>query len=161
MVISINLTKDYVAYVDPIDADLVSFKWKAKIELCIGYELVYAVTSNNISIGMHRIILSRILDRPLLSTEYCDHIDGNPLNNSRCNLRLATNSQNQMNRRVSNNKSCPLKGVTWHKQCQKWQAQIKINNKNKHLGIFGSPEEAHEAYCKAATELFGEFARKA
>ena len=40
---------------------------------------------------------------------------------------------------------------------QKWHAQIGVNGKVKHLGYFPTPELAHEAYCKGAHELHGEF----
>lgn len=33
-----------------------------------------------------------------------------------------------------------------------------LNGKNKHLGYYDTPEAGHAAYCKAASELHGEFA---
>lgn len=103
---------------------------------------------------LHKIIAERAgLD---LSNEI-DHKDGNPLNNQRGNLRSATKSQNAMNRK-SNNK-LGFKGVTYSKAAQRWQAQIQANGKKRYLGSFDTPEEAHEAYCEAANEHFGEFAR--
>ena len=51
-----------------------------------------------------------------------------------------------------------FKGVTWHKKAGKWQAQIKINNKYKYIGLFTTKEEANSAYKQAACDLFGEFA---
>jgi hypothetical protein len=47
--------------------------------------------------------------------------------------------------------------VSFKKSRNKWQSQIKINGKTKHLGLFETEIEAHEAYCKAAAELHGEF----
>ena len=51
--------------------------------------------------------------------------------------------------RIPTNK---YKGVYWNKNANKWQSQIKINGKQKHLGSFTSEEEAHEAYQKALKE---------
>ena len=87
-----------------------------------------------------------------------DHINGIKDDNYIENLREATNAENQWNRTKRDNNTSGFKGVCWNKAAQKWQAQIRINNKVKYLGLFDSPEEAYAAYCKAAKELFGEFA---
>ena len=71
-----------------------------------------------------------------------DHIDGNPLNNRIDNLRLVTCQQNHFNR-------TKVKGYTWDKKARKWQAYIKLNGKQKHLGLFESEQEAHQAYLKS------------
>lgn len=87
-----------------------------------------------------------------------DHEDTDPGNNIWSNLRLATDSQNNANRRsycISG-----LKGVYLHKKTGKWQASIK-KGKNIYLGLYATPEEAHEAYCKAAVKYYGSFARTA
>ena len=44
------------------------------------------------------------------------------------------------------------KGVSWKKNRNKWQSQIKINGKSKHLGYFTSEEDAAESYQKALEE---------
>jgi hypothetical protein len=90
---------------------------------------------------------------------HVDHINCNPLDNSFANLRLATNAQNACNRGKPSTNSSGYKGVTWKKLKNKWSAQIMINYKKKNLGYFNTPEEAHAAYCKAAKELHGDFAR--
>jgi hypothetical protein len=45
---------------------------------------------------MHRDILGLLRDDPRV----VDHIDGNPLNNCRANLRICTQAENTMNRRL-------------------------------------------------------------
>lgn len=90
-----------------------------------------------------------------------DHIDGNRLNNKFSNLRLATQTQNARNRGPNKKSKSGLKGAYWSKSQQTWTSQITINNKSIHLGYFLTPELAHMAYCKAAAELHGDFARGA
>lgn len=90
--------------------------------------------------------------------EFIDHIDGNPLNNSIENLRSATRSQNNTNKRAAKNSSSKYLGVGWHKRDERWHAQICVNNKNKHLGYFTDEKEAAQSYDQAASKYFGEFA---
>lgn len=88
-----------------------------------------------------------------------DHINGDPQDNRIVNLREADDSLNQANRKLSPKTTSGLKGVTWNKRCRKWQAAVKVRGKNYHLGLFVDPQEAHQAYLRAATKHFGEFAR--
>ena len=89
-----------------------------------------------------------------------DHIDGDPLNNQKNNLRLCTNADNSRNsrkqRRVTSSR---FKGVCWHKIGKKWMASIEANGNAIYLGLFNNEEEAAHAYDQSATKLFGEFAR--
>jgi len=79
-----------------------------------------------------------------------DHISGCRTDNRICNLREATGAENMQNHRnpPSSNKSGFL-GVSLRLELKKYQACIKIMGKNKHLGLFDTPEQAHEAYLKA------------
>jgi hypothetical protein len=88
-----------------------------------------------------------------------DHVKGNTLDNRRSKLRIATQSQNLKNSKKHRDNTSGYKGVSWHKQCRKWVAQICNNYKHIHLGLFDSPQEAHKAYKKAAIEIAKEFAR--
>ena len=62
-------------------------------------------------------------------------------------------------RRIRKDNKSGFKGVTWSTAANKWAASITINGKRKHLGTFASAKEAHNAYCRAAENAFGEFAR--
>lgn len=86
-----------------------------------------------------------------------DHINGNRSDNRLCNLRAATHAQNSRNRKLNANSTTGLKGVS--RQGGKFQASIRHDGKIIYLGIFGTPEAAHRAYCAAAVEYHGEFAR--
>lgn len=78
-----------------------------------------------------------------------DHIDGNRLNDSISNLRDVSAEENQRNRKSGNkNSTSSLLGVSYHKQTGKWRAQLCITT-TKHLGLFDTEQEAHNAYLEA------------
>ena len=104
------------------------------------------------TIFMHRVIMSNPAGMSV------DHKDQNPLNNQRSNLRICTVQQNNQNRRKYLQGSSKYKGVSWHKTEGKWQAQIRVNSKAKHLGLFKNEIDAAIAYNKIAKETQGEFA---
>jgi hypothetical protein len=91
-----------------------------------------------------------------------DHRDGNRANNAITNLRLAAYALNARNRRVHKNKVVGLKGVTKlisNTGAIRFQARITVDKKTIHLGsAYKTPEQAHAAYCAAATAHFGVFA---
>lgn len=160
---AIQLTKNQVTTVDIVDSDLSQFNWQAQPcnTYASGLEYLarrqYMKQSKKFMVYMHRVILSRILERELLPNEIADHINGNPLDNRRSNIRLATRSQNNMNKRKGSRNVSGFKGVSLHKETQKWVAKIGKNGTYKHLGLFNTPEEAFEAYCNAGAEHHGEF----
>ena len=88
-----------------------------------------------------------------------DHENERKHDNRLANLRPATQSQNLQNtgRRKSNTSG--FKGVSWQKCAKKWAAYITVNYRRTHLGLFPTPELAHQAYCAAATKHHGAFAR--
>lgn len=86
-----------------------------------------------------------------------DHINGVRSDNRLVNLRLATRSQNAQNqKRAHRDATTGKRGVTLHKRTGRYAAQIFINGTNKHLGLFGSPDEA-EAARIAAEKLLHPF----
>ena len=87
-----------------------------------------------------------------------DHIDGDKINNKINNLRLATKSQNNMNRSIlgSNNNS-GYTGVGWNKKDKKWSARITIDGVRKFLGYFINIEDAIKARKEGEIKYFGEF----
>lgn len=82
-----------------------------------------------------------------------DHLNGNSLDNRKQNLRICTNRENQQNR--TNHRSGRLVGASFHKETGKWRARIKIDGNQKHIGLFKTEIEAHEAYMNALKELAG------
>lgn len=103
---------------------------------------------------MHRVILNT--PKGMES----DHINGDGLDNRRCNLRICTTSQNQQNQQTQSRiKSSGFKGVNWAKRANKWVARIVIAKKEMWLGSFDSELKAALAYDNAAKKYFGEFSK--
>jgi hypothetical protein len=165
--IKIELTQNKVALVDEIDKDLVERNWcayKSGNAYKSGKHIIrfYATRYEHINgkykkIRMHRVILERMLGRELIKGEDVDHINHDGLDNRRVNLRLATHAENMRNRVKRINCSSEYKGVCWYKPNKKWQAEIRIDGKQKRLGRFESEIEAAKAYDIAAIGAYGEF----
>lgn len=155
--IPLRLNKHFTAIVDFIDGDLQIYKWSSSKGYAHRIDKTNGVNSR---VVLHRVIMSRVLKRELLPDELVDHIDHNPCNNRRSNLRLATPAQNAKNSRKQSNNTSGYKGVTFNPAAKKkkWIAQITSNGKAKNLGTFYTREEAAIAYNLAASELHGEFA---
>jgi len=89
-----------------------------------------------------------------------DHINGDTLDNRRCNLRLVTIKENQANRRMNYNNAVGYKGVRRTKSGKKYTARLcrRLNRgktKEIHLGTFTSLQEAAMAYDRKAIEIYG------
>ena len=107
---------------------------------------------------MHRIIANA------KEGESVDHVNGNPLDNRKENLRVCTMSQNLANQKLRKDSTSGFKGVSKNQsKTNPWRAYInrKDGKKTKqyHLGLFKTPEEAARAYNEKAKELFGDFAK--
>ena len=87
-----------------------------------------------------------------------DHIDRNPLNNRRNNLRFATLQENNRNRNVFKNNTSGIIGVNWEEKRNKWRTRIYINKKRLELGFFANKEDAIRARLIAEKEHYGKFA---
>lgn len=88
---------------------------------------------------------------------YIDHINGDKQDNRILNLRDVTHRENMLNN--AKTRSGSLGGCYFEKRRNKWQAQIRTNNKTKYLGRFNTEKDAHEAY-KKALRLFEELGSK-
>jgi hypothetical protein len=82
-----------------------------------------------------------------------DHKNEITTDNRLENLQLITHRQNIEKYWLTKNTSSQYTGVFWHKQRNKWQTQIRIAGKKKHLGLFTDEYEAHLVYQKALQEV--------
>lgn len=116
------------------------------------------------AISMHRAIWEAH-NGPIPAGYEVDHIDrisrvGSLFDNRLENLRLATRPQNARNVKCHKDTASGLKGAYKSKSKSKpWRSCIMVNGKYIDLGGYNTAEEAHAAYCKAAAELHGDFAR--
>lgn len=103
---------------------------------------------------MHRMVMGICPGDP----RFVDHRFGKKNDNRKSELRICTIQQNGFNsKRRSHNKS-GFKGVVKVDRDPPWRASIVINKKQRYLGLFETPELAHEFYCLAADMAYGEFA---
>ncbi|HOD97833.1 MAG TPA: HNH endonuclease [Syntrophales bacterium] len=148
----IPLTNGQKAIVDDEDFDKVSaFNWFLVHERN-GTKRARRTTPDYID--MARIVLE------VPGGFIADHINGNPLDNRKANLRLASKQQNLRNRGKGlwlGRSSSRYKGVCFLRG--KWQAQISKDQRAIYLGTFPCQFCAALAYDIAAVEHFGEFAR--
>lgn len=144
----IKLTQGKFALVDDADFEFLSlFKWYCNKGYACRHDSKDSVEY------MHTL---------LTGWRMTDHIDMNKLNNCRVNLRKTDASSNQWNRGKKKTNTTGFKGVSYINKPhlkKRYTAQIMANRKNYFIGNFLTPEEAHEAYKKAAIELHGEFAK--
>ena len=87
-----------------------------------------------------------------------DHIDGNRYNNKIENLRATDQSKNALYARKKSHNTSGVKGVHFHRICNKWWARISIDGKRKSLGLFDDLELAELVMMEAREKHHGEFA---
>lgn len=149
-----NTTLGNPILVDDIDSDLLIYSWSESS----GRK--YASNSiNGRWCYLHTLIMERVLGRKLNRGEVVDHINGQPLDNRRSNLRIATDSQNKANSKKRNGAN-KYRGVypSNHK-AKPFRACITADGKQRTIGYFETEEEAAQARDRVAQEVWGEFAR--
>ena len=150
----IELTQDQVAIVDDDDYEYLSqWKWYAhKRTRKNGDKFDARTRSGNKKILMHRLIM-----KVLQAEIEVDHINGNPLDNRKDNIRCCTRQENSRNSNSGRKNKFGYKGVTV--QNKNIYAQIFDGKKHIFMSGFRTIEEAALSYDKKAIELFGDFAK--
>lgn len=133
--------------VDRID-DVIDTKWYQRPD---GY-----VAANNYRGRGYTYLHSVVLNKNDNSV-YTDHRDRDRLNNRESNLRVATPSQNGMNKNVRSNNTSGRVGVHWSEGNQKWCAMICSHGRHINLGYFDDFDDAVTRREVAEREYFGEF----
>lgn len=75
-----------------------------------------------------------------------DHINGVKDDNRLINLRDVPRRINQQNQRRAIGGRTGLIGATFHRATGKYRARVWVDGRNISLGLYATPEEAHEAY---------------
>jgi len=139
----IKLTQNRVALVDDDDFDWLSqYKWAAHWERCT--RSFYARRHFRIGPGkygklpMHRAILGLSFG----DKRQVDHKDHNTLNNQRSNLRIVDCRQNHYNR-------IGVGGYRRRHDIGRYEAYIRVEGRQKCLGMFDTADDAHAAYLAA------------
>lgn len=150
-----EIQEDYVIMYDlnnkSFYVDLDDF-WKVK-DICWHVDLNGYVIgwTNGKDVGLHRFITN------CPDSMDVDHINHDTTDNRKKNLRIATRSQNMMNRGLQDNNTSGVTGVYWNKGRKKWEVQIGVNSKTIFLGHFTNFDDAVKARKEAENKYFGEF----
>lgn len=160
------ITQDYLKHFLDYNSNTGVFTWKinrtknTKAGDVAGYNMpdgYIRITLGGIKYKAHR--LAWLYVNGVMPELMIDHINGNPSDNRIQNLRLATDNQNQYNKKISINNTSGIKGVSFHKPSKRWQASIRINGKRLHLGYFDDIKIAESIIIDARIKYHNEFAR--
>lgn len=117
----------------------------------------YQVKINSCAYLNHRIIFAIYNNTINFNDKQIDHIDNNKINNNPINLRLANNSENQHNKGKSKRNTSGEKNIFLVKTNNKYRCTIRHRDKNIHIGIFNTLQEAVLARDLKIKELIGKF----
>lgn len=109
----------------------------------------------------HRIIFAIYNNTINFQDKNIDHIDGNSLNNSPENLRLATASQNSFNSKKRKDNTTGYKNIQCRKDKEigKFIVRLQLNGKFIRVGSYKTLEEALQVRDSKLKEMVGEFYR--
>ena len=130
-----------------------SRRWR----MCNNY-VITTINKNDkrYTVYLHRFIMG-VADKEL----EVDHINGDQLDNRRCNLRVCTHADNRKNNKMYKSNTTGVTGVSYRADCpaRPYVASICVGGKQKCLGYYPTIETATEARRKAEQMYFGDFTR--
>ena len=89
-----------------------------------------------------------------------DHINCNPKDNRKSNLRICTQGENILNKSFMSTNTSGFIGVNYQTDRDRYDPEIRYKNKRCHLGYVKTLEEAVYKRYIAEKYVFGEFANK-
>ena len=107
----------------------------------------------NKKIKLHRYLMGVVEKEDII----IDHINRNPLDNRKCNLRKGNTVLNTYNKDYSSNSTSKVKGVSWNKAMQKWRGQVQVNGVRKYTNPFKSFESCVEVTEALRKEMYEEY----
>ena len=113
----------------------------------------YAATNMTIN-HKHKIVKFHQIVMGQKKGYLVDHINRNPLDNRKENLRFVTHTANLVNSKTPATSTSGYKGVSWRKDSNKWRAHISISGKTINLGCYEKLEDAVEARKRAEEKYF-------
>lgn len=106
---------------------------------------------NSKNIMLHKLIM----DCP--KNKVVDHINHDPLDNRKSNLRICSQNENRFNSRIRKDNTTGYPGIMFIKKSNKYRAKITKNGITHNLGYFNTLEEAIKVRKEAEEKYFGEF----
>lgn len=108
-----------------------------------------------------KVALHRLVSDNLKRTQGydVDHINRNPYDNRKCNLRLIPHCLNVVNsEKALSNSGCRYKGVSWHKRSQKWQVHLVHKGIKYYGGLHDTQKDAAIKANEIMKQIHGEHA---
>jgi hypothetical protein len=150
----IKLTRGYSTEIDDSCFEIIKpYSWHVVVGKS-GKDYVYAVATVRDAITGKRkaLVLQRLITN-CPAGFVVDHLNGNTLDNRLDNLRICTQAQNLLNRKMQTNNTSGIPGVYFSGGV--WRARIRSGKSRIYLGSFDSPELARIARFDALRQLNG------
>lgn len=143
---------------DP-DSGVLSWKGPRKGRQKQGLEAGFLISDGYQKVGidgrrypLHRVVWLYVFG--VWPEGQIDHVNGVRSDNRISNLRDVTAAVNCQNvRKARGSSKSGLLGASWHKQRNRFQAQIKVDGSSRFLGLYATAEEAHQAYLVAKRQM--------
>lgn len=154
--VEIKSKRGFVATVDDADAELALLKW-----FCItpGGRAYFGRNKpkgeGGGTIYLHRVIAERMGFDVSDWGNVVDHMNGDTLDNRRCNIRVVPRAVNNQNRKMTSCNTSGHMGVSFDASRGLWHAYIGTGKKRVYVGRFASKEEAAVARIAKEVELWG------